>query len=91
VFSAGFTSYEAPVIAEKLQEFEPYDIHYIYNICGSGDGGSMSVGNASFNGLSALTDKVVDGENIMRQTVSGGHEMKVWTLGFYNFAQIVFR
>lgn len=91
VFSAGFTSYEAPVIAEKLQAFEPYDIHYIYNICGSGDGGSMGVGNASFNGLADLTDKVTDGENIMRQTVSGGHEMKVWTLGFYNFAQIVFQ
>jgi len=91
VFSAGFTSYEAPVIAEKLQAFAPYDIHYIYNICGSGDGGSMGVGNASFNGLADLTDKVVDGENLVRQTVGGGHEMKVWTLGFYNFAQIVFR
>ena len=51
----------------------------------------MGVGNASFNGLSALTDKVIDGENIMRQTVGGGHDMKVWTLGFYNFAQIVFQ
>ncbi len=90
-FSAAPTTYDAATIAEKLAGFEPYDIHYFYNICGLSDTGSLAAGGGAVNGLSDLTDKVKDGENMVYQTVNGGHTMSVWKLGFYNFAQIVFK
>ncbi len=89
-FSAAPTTYNAQTIAEKLQNFEEYDIHYFYNICGLSDTGSLQAGGDAVKGLSDLTDKVEDGVNMVYQTVKGAHTMSVWKLGLYNFAQIVF-
>ena len=90
-FSAAPTSNPASVIAEKLKNFEEYDIHYFYNICGLSDTTALSSARAAVTGLDGLTDKITEGENFMWQTVSGGHDFAVWYLGFYNFAQMVFQ
>lgn len=90
-FSAAPTSNTAAVIAEKLQAFEEYDIHYFYNICGLSDGTAIESARAAVNGLDDLTDKITDGENFMWHEVEGYHDHKVWRLGLYNFAQMVFK
>lgn len=90
-FSAAPTTYDAATIAEHLKGFEEYEIHYFYNICGLSDTGSLAAGGGAVDGLSDLTDKVKEDVNMVYQTVNGGHTMSVWKLGFYNFAQIVFK
>ncbi len=90
-FSAAPTTYDANTVAEHLKNFEEYDIHYFYNICGLSDTGSLAAGGGAVDGLSDLTDKVKEDVNMVYQTVNGGHTMSVWKLGFYNFAQIVFK
>ena len=90
-FSAAPTSNTAAVIAEKLKEFEGYDINYFYNICGLSDGTALASASAAVDGLDALTDKITEGENFMWHKVPGYHDHKVWHLGLYNFAQIVFK
>ncbi len=90
-FSAAPTTYDAATVAEHLKNFEEYDIHYFYNICGLSDTGSLAAGGGAVDGLSGLTDKVKEDVNMVYQTVNGGHTMSVWKLGFYNFAQIVFK
>ncbi len=90
-FSAAPTSNEASVIAEKLKEFEGYDINYFYNICGTEDGTAIASASAAVEGLDPLTDKLTEGENFMWHKVPGYHDHKVWHLGLYNFAQIVFQ
>lgn len=90
-FSAAPTSYTAPDIATALKDFEEYDINYFYNICGTEDGIAFASASAAVTSLSTLTDKLIDDENFIWQTVSGGHGFDVWYLGFYNFAQVAFR
>lgn len=90
-FSPANTTYEAAKIAECLEKFEPYDIHCIYEICGDWDKGCLYVGYDAFMDLPKLTDKVVNGENLIMQIVPGGHDMNVWQLGYYNFLQVVFQ
>ena len=90
-FSAAPTSNAASVIAKKLEAFpEEYDIHYFYNICGLGDGTALNSARTATRGLTDKTDRLTDGENFMWQEVIGVHDFKVWYLGFYNFAQMVF-
>ena len=89
-FAPGNTTYTAEEIAKCLKNFEAYDIHYIYSICGSMDGCLTMAYNAFVN-LPKLTDKVVNGENLMMQIVSGAHTPTIGHLGFYNFLQILFR
>ncbi len=90
-FSAAPTSNTADVIAEKLKNFEEYDIHYFYNICGLSDGTAIASARGAVTGLDELTDKLTDGENFMWHEVAGYHDYKVWNLGLYNFAQMVFK
>lgn len=91
-FSAAPTSNEAKVVAEKIAEFdEKYDINYFYNICGLSDGTALASAKAAINGLDDLTDRITDGENFMWHEVPGGHDHKVWHLGLYNFAQMLFK
>lgn len=91
-FSAAPTSNTASVVAEKIAEFDDqYDIKYFYNICGLSDGTALASAKAAVNGLDALTDKITEGENFMWHEVAGAHDYKVWSLGFYNFAQMVFK
>jgi len=90
-FSAAPTSNPANVIAEKLAAFpEEYDIHYFYNICGLSDGIALSSARNAVLGLTAKTDRLEEDKNFMWQEVGGAHDFKVWYLGFYNFAQMVF-
>ena len=90
-FSAAPTSNAASVTADKLAAYpEEYDIHYFYNICGWGDGTAISSHRNATRGICDLTDRLTDGENYMWHEVVGAHDFKVWYLGFYNFAQLVF-
>lgn len=90
-FSAAPTTYTASQIADKLKEFEDYDINYYYAICGTGDGTALNSARAAVTGLTALTDKLTDGENFAWQTIPGGHDFNVWHIGFYNFVRLIFR
>ena len=91
-FSAAPTTYTASKIASILQQdFEDYTINYYYALCGTGDGIALASARSAVTGLTALTDKLTDGENFTWQTRSGGHDFDIWYLGFYNFAKIVFR
>ena len=90
-FSAAPTSYTASDIATALKDYEEYDINYFYNICGTEDNIAFASASAAVTSLSSLTDKLIDDENFIWQTVSGGHGFDVWYLGFYNFAQVAFR
>lgn len=90
-FSAAPTTYNASRIAQELKKFEEYPIHYYYAICGKQDGVAYSPARAAVNGLPDLTDKLTDGVNFKWQEVTGQHDFNVWYLGFYNFANIVFK
>jgi len=91
-FSAAPTSNTASVIAEKLATFdEEYEIHYFYNICGLSDGTALASAKAAVTGLDELTDRITEGENFMWHEVQGVHDYKVWNLGLYNFAQMLFK
>ncbi len=90
-FSACPTTYTASQIATALKNFPDYDIKYFYNICGTDDGIAIQHATAAVTDLATLTDKVTDGENLLWQTLGGGHDFNIWFLGFYNFAQIAFR
>ena len=90
-FSAAPTTNTASKIASCLQNFEDYNINYYYAVCGTGDGIALASARSAVTGLTALTDKLTDGENFAWQTLPGGHDFDIWYLGFYNFAKIVFR
>ena len=91
-FSAAPTTYTASKIASILQQdFADYNINYYYALCGTGDGIALASARSAVTGLTALTDKLTDGENFAWQTRSGGHDFEIWYLGFYNFAKIAFR
>ena len=92
-FSAAPTSYTSAVIAEKLAsaELDGYKINYMYNICGLQDNVAYMSASAAAKNLPDYTDKLRAGENFMWQELPGVHDFGIWNLGFYNFAQIVFR
>lgn len=90
-FSAAPTSYEGSKIVEMIDsEFSGETINYFYNICGTGDSIAYNSASAAAKALPQLSDRFVDGENYMWQELSGGHDFKIWYLGFYNFAQLTF-
>lgn len=89
-FSPGNTTYNAEEIAKCLEKFEAYDIHYIYSAAGNWDG-CLTLAHNAFVNLPKLTDKVVNGENLMMQVVPGTHNPAVGHLGLYNFLQVLFR
>ena len=90
-FSAAPTSNPSSKIAAALKEYPDYDINFFYNICGTEDSIALASAKAAVSNISLLTDKLSDDENLIWQEVSGGHDFKIWYLGFYNFAQIVFK
>lgn len=90
-FSAAPTTNNSSVIADKLKEFSDYDINFFYNICGTGDSIAIASASAAVDNLTQLTDKLTDGKNFIWQKVSGGHDFNIWYLGFYNFANLVFK
>jgi endo-1,4-beta-xylanase len=89
-FSAAPTSNTAAVTASLLKD-NTYPIYYFYNICGLQDSIAHSAHSSAVKALPALCDQFVEGENFMWQEVKGNHDFGVWYLGFYNFAQIVFK
>ncbi len=89
-FSAAPTTYPAAQIAEKLEAFPSYDIHYYYGVCGTEDGIAFPSSSAAVDGLTDKTDKLSDGVNFHWQTLPGQHDFVIWYLGFYNFAKVVF-
>lgn len=89
-FAAGNTTYNAEEIAACLESFKPYEINYIYSICGNLDG-CLYLARDAFAELPNLTDKVVTGENMMLQVVPGSHSITVAQLGLYNFVQLIFK
>ena len=91
-FSACPTTYTSSQIAEQLRKFEDYDIKYFYNICGTADAIAITHATNAVKNLSSLTEMLKDNENLMWQEIPGGnHDFNVWYLGFYNFAQLVFK
>lgn len=90
-FSACPTTYTSSKIATVLKDYPEYDINYFYNICGTEDNVALASASAAVSNLTSLTDKLTEDENFIWQNVSGGHAFNVWYLGFYNFAQIVFK
>lgn len=91
-FSSAPTTNTSSVISEKLNgEFSDYNVNYFYNICGREDNVAIASASAAVLDLAKLTDKLIDQENFIWQEVSGGHGFDVWYLGFYNFANIVFK
>ena len=91
-FSAAPTSYPANVITQKInEEFADYDIDYFYNICGTEDSIALASASAAAKDLPTLSDRLLDQKNFIWQEVKGGHGFDVWYLGFYNFANIVFK
>ncbi len=89
-FSAAPTSNVASKTASILEGNE-YPIHYFYNICGLQDRTAYASASAAAKTLPSLCDQFVDGENYMWQELDGGHDFRIWYLGFYNFAQLVFK
>ncbi len=89
-FSAAPTSNIASKTASILENSE-YPVNFFYNICGTEDRIAYGSSSAAAKTLPALSDKFVDGENFMWQELSGSHDFHIWYLGFYNFAQIVFK
>ena len=90
-FSAAPTSNTASTTVEKLNDFPDYDIHYFYNICGTEDSIAIGSAGAAVESLTSMTDRLSEDRNFVWQTLSGGHGFDIWYLGFYNFAQIVFK
>ncbi len=89
-FSAAPTSNTASVTAQKLAEYpEEYNINYFYAMCGTGDGIAFDSAKNAVDGITEKTDRLTE-ENSLWQEVAGVHDFKVWYLGFYNFAQMVF-
>ncbi len=90
-FSPATTTFPAEILSEGIKQFEPYEIQYIYEICGETDMFCLAAGQRALVRLPELTDKVVTGENLMMQIVPGTHELRVAQLGLYNFLQVVFK
>lgn len=89
-FSPGLTFYEPEQIAERINSFEEYDIHCIYNVCGDSEMGYVNTSLYLLRDLEQWTDKVELGENLSTYIVKGTHGMETWNLAFYNFAQVIF-
>ncbi|SFC84629.1 alpha/beta hydrolase [Butyrivibrio sp. YAB3001] len=89
-FSAAPTSNPAAKTAEILKDNE-YPIYYFYNVCGKSDNVALAAHSAAAKTLPDVCDQFVDGKNYMWQEVPGVHDFKVWYLGFYNFAQLLFK
>ena len=89
-FSAAPTSNLASKTASILEDNQ-YPIYYFYNICGLQDRTAYTSASAAAKILPSVCDQFVEGENFMWQELDGGHDFHIWYLGFYNFAQIVFK
>ncbi len=89
-FSPGLTVYEPEEIAERINSFEEYDIHCIYNVCGDTETGYVNTSVYLLRDLEEWTDKVELGKNLSMHIVKGTHNMETWHLAFYNFVQEVF-
>ena len=90
-FSACPTTYRAERIAEELKKFPEENINFFYNVCGTDDGIAIIHAKGAVSGLDGLTDKVCEENLIWQEIIGGHHDFGVWHLGFYNFAQIIFK
>ncbi|MCQ2497011.1 MAG: MarR family transcriptional regulator [Lachnospiraceae bacterium] len=91
-FSAAPTSYEKKKVVEIIDsDFADESIHFFYNICGTEDGTAYGSHEAAAKGIDELTDRLVNGANYIWHERSGAHDFKIWYLGLYNFAHIVFQ
>ncbi len=88
-FSAAPTSNTADKTAGILED-NPYEIYYFYNICGTEDNIAYASASAAAKSLPEACPQFDPDKNFMWQELKGGHDFKIWYLGFYNFAQIAF-
>lgn len=88
-FSAAPTSNTAAQTAELLKD-NTYEIYYFYNICGTEDNIAYASASAAAKTLPEVCEQFDPEKNFMWQELKGGHDFKIWYLGFYNFAQIAF-
>ncbi len=91
-FSAAPTSYIGTDIVNRIDtQFPDEEIRYFYNICGTQDNIAYQSASAAAKDLPQLSERFQNGENYVWQELKGGHDFGIWYLGFYNFAQIVFK
>lgn len=91
-FSAAPTSYRGADIVKRIDEqFPDEEIRFFYNICGTNDTIAYQSASAAAKDLPQLSERFQDGENYIWQELKGGHDFRIWYLGFYNFAQKVFQ
>lgn len=88
-FSAAPTSNPAEKTAELLKN-NTNEIYYFYNICGLQDDIAYASASAAAKNLPTVCTQFDSEKNFMWQELKGGHDFKIWYLGFYNFAQLVF-
>lgn len=91
-FSAAPTTYPAASISKKLEEFDKkYEVNYYYGVCGLQDNIAYASSSSAITGLCDSSERFTDEVNFHWQTIPGGHDFNVWYLGFYNFANLVFK
>jgi len=90
-FSAAPTTYQAAVILREMEKFKGAEINYFYNVCGLEDGIAFAPASAAAKFLPSTSGKFVAGKNFTWQELHGGHDFNIWYLGFFNFAQIIFK
>ncbi len=88
-FSAAPTSYQASLVAKKLEAFpEDLEIRYFYSVCGTEDTTAFASAAAAAKKLPECTDRLTE-DNWCWQELPGKHDFGIWYLGLYNMARIM--
>lgn len=91
-FSAAPTSYQSiQIIAYLKRENKDslYPIHFFYNVCGETDDVARASHETALQDLMGATE-FLNERNFIYQTVPGGHDYSIASIGLYNFLRICF-
>ena len=80
--------YDSGAIRELFSNWRKYARQLSYT---TEDGTAYWSASTAVAGLPELTEKLTDGENFIWQELPGGHDFNIWYLGFFNFAQLLFK
>ena len=90
-FSAAPTSYPRDQVVAKIKGQGDLKISCLYNICGLEDNVAYESASKSVKDLPKVCPAFTDGKNYIWREIHGGHDFRIWYLGFYQVAKIVFR
>ncbi len=90
-FSAAPTSNPKDKVAAEIARQGNLPIRYLYSICGLEDNVAYKAASNAVKDLPAVCPAVTDGKNYIWREIHGGHDFRIWYLGFYQFARIAFR